>query len=74
MGKLRRYTQKELQKRLEAAGWMKVAGGKHVVKMVKQGRRPITIPICRGQTLSVGLCRRILKQAGIDGTTDNGKH
>ncbi|MDQ4124343.1 MAG: type II toxin-antitoxin system HicA family toxin [Actinomycetota bacterium] len=67
MGRPRRYTQKELQKELEAAGWVNVGGGKHVVKMAKQGRRPITIPICHGQTLSVGLCRRILKQAGIDG-------
>ncbi|HYP22981.1 MAG TPA: type II toxin-antitoxin system HicA family toxin, partial [Actinomycetota bacterium] len=72
--KPRRYTQKELQKRLEAAGWVKTTGGKHVVKMVKPGRRAITIPICRGETLSVGLCRRILKQAGIDGRSHNGKH
>ena len=41
-------------------------GGKHVVKMSKPGWRPVTIPSCHGETLSVGLARSILKQAGID--------
>jgi predicted RNA binding protein YcfA (HicA-like mRNA interferase family) len=37
----------------------------HVVKMEKDGERPITLPMHRGQEYSKNLTRAILKQAGI---------
>jgi predicted RNA binding protein YcfA (HicA-like mRNA interferase family) len=66
MAKRRRYTQKELKRRLESEGWTERTGGKHVVKMVKRGERPITIPMYKGETLPIGLSQAILKQAGIE--------
>lgn len=66
MAKRRRHTQKTLKKRLEAEGWREKTGGKHVVKMVKEGERPITIPMLKGETLPIGLTQAILKQAGIE--------
>jgi predicted RNA binding protein YcfA (HicA-like mRNA interferase family) len=66
MGKQRRYTQKQLKKRLKGEGWVNTGGGKHVIKMSKPGHRPITIPMCGGETLDVALSSSILKQAGID--------
>jgi predicted RNA binding protein YcfA (HicA-like mRNA interferase family) len=50
---------------LEKHGWTKTLGGKHNVKMEKDGERPITLPKHKGQEYSVDLTRRILKQAGI---------
>jgi predicted RNA binding protein YcfA (HicA-like mRNA interferase family) len=50
---------------LEGQGWTKTRGGKHNVKMEKEGERPITLPKHRGQEYSVDLTRRILKQAGF---------
>jgi predicted RNA binding protein YcfA (HicA-like mRNA interferase family) len=50
---------------LERQGWTKTRGGKHNVKMEKEGERPITLPKHRGQEYSVDLTRRILKQAGL---------
>ena len=47
-------------------GWTQSRGGKHVVKMVKPGARPITLPTHGGKDYSVGLTRAILRQAGID--------
>ncbi len=66
MAKQRRYTQKQLKKRLEGDGWVDTGGKKHVVKMSKPGHRPITLPMCGGETLDVGLSSAILRQAGID--------
>jgi len=34
-------------KQLEAEGWTRERGGKHVVKMTKEGQRPITLPASR---------------------------
>lgn len=65
MPRRRRYTQKELIDELRKHGWAKSIGGKHQVKMVKAGCRPITIPQFKGQTLPIGLSRAILKQAEI---------
>lgn len=62
----RRYTQKQLQRRLQSEGWVTIRGGKHVVKMTKVGYRPITIPACHGEVLSIGLVRSILRQADVD--------
>jgi predicted RNase H-like HicB family nuclease len=36
--------QRAAQKLLERSGWVRAVGGKHSVKMEKQGRRPITPP------------------------------
>jgi predicted RNA binding protein YcfA (HicA-like mRNA interferase family) len=51
---------------LEQAGWQQGKGGKHVVKMVKPGRRPLTLPRHRGQDYGKGLTQAILKQAGLE--------
>lgn len=58
-------TQSEAQSLLESNGWVRTLGGKHVVKMEKEGRRPITLPRCNGAVYSVDLTSRILKQAGL---------
>lgn len=57
--------QREAQRLLEIYGWTRTAGGKHGVKMVKEGRRPITLPHHRGQDYSAGLWASILRQAGL---------
>ncbi len=57
--------QKEAQTLLEQHGWVKTRGGKHNVKMEKDGERPITLPHHRRQQYSKDLTCRILKQAGI---------
>lgn len=51
---------------LRRNGWEKKAGGKHGVKMVKQGQRPITLPKHKGSDYGPGLTRAILKQAGLE--------
>lgn len=66
MPRRKRYTQKQLIRRLSAAGWVKQSGGRHQVKMTKAGRRPVTIPEHRGETLPVGLSNAILKQADME--------
>jgi predicted RNA binding protein YcfA (HicA-like mRNA interferase family) len=65
----KRYTQKELIKTLKDHGWKRSTGGKHQVKMVREGDRPVTIPEFKGETLPVGLTQAILKQAGIEDET-----
>jgi predicted RNA binding protein YcfA (HicA-like mRNA interferase family) len=57
--------QAEAEKLLAGHGWQQTKGGKHVIKMEKQGHRPITLPRHGGQQYSKGLTRAILKQAGI---------
>ena len=61
----KRLSQKSAQKVLEANGWTRELGGKHVVKMTRAGHRPITLPACGRQDYAVGLTRAILKQAGL---------
>jgi predicted RNA binding protein YcfA (HicA-like mRNA interferase family) len=61
----RTMNQREAQALLESNGWKRTLGGKHVVKMEKEGRRPITLPSCNGEQYSVGLTSRILTQAGL---------
>lgn len=58
-------SQKSGRKLLEGVGWKFTRGGKHAIKMEKEGERPITLPKHRGQEYSVALTRRILKQAGL---------
>lgn len=61
----KRLSQATARKLLESNGWTCQVGGKHVVKMVKEGERPITLPAHKGQDYGVGLTRAILKQAGL---------
>ena len=69
MAKRKRYHQKGLIKLLKEHGWKQSAGGKHQVKMTREGHRPVTIPEFKGETLPVGLSQAILKQAGIEDDT-----
>ncbi len=57
--------QRAARKLLEARGWTQTLGGKHVVKMVKPGRRPIVLPHNRGQDYPPGLRAAILREAGL---------
>lgn len=58
-------TQREAQSLLEQNGWIRTLGGKHVVKMEKEGQSPITLPSAHGNAYSVGMTHSILKQAGL---------
>lgn len=58
-------TQREAESLLTENGWKRTQGGKHVVKMEKEGHRPITLPKCSGGAYSVDLTRRILREAGL---------
>lgn len=53
---------------LEAHGWACVTGGKHVVKMVKEGTRPITLPSHKGADYGPQLRLAILRAAGLKST------
>jgi hypothetical protein len=53
--------QRAAQKLLERSGWVRAVGGKHSVKMEKQGRRPITLLRHHGQQYSAALTRAILR-------------
>ena len=57
--------QKSARALLERHGWRMAAGGKHQIKMVKAGERPITLPMNRGQDYSKGLRAAIFRQAGL---------
>lgn len=61
----RTMTQREARSLLEANGWNCTLGGKHVVKMDKEGCRPITLPSHNGEAYGVSLTRSILKAAGL---------
>jgi len=55
-----------MKRLLEADGWTESAGGKHVVKMTKPGRRPITLPHDKGGGgYPIGLTMAIMRQAGL---------
>lgn len=56
--------QKEWIRALKKDGWTQERGGKHVVKMTKPGRRPITLPMHKGSDYGKGLDAAIRKQAG----------
>jgi predicted RNA binding protein YcfA (HicA-like mRNA interferase family) len=57
--------QRKAIKLLEKNGWTRKAGGRHQVKMVKFGERPIALPSHKGQDYSPGLASAILRQAGL---------
>jgi predicted RNA binding protein YcfA (HicA-like mRNA interferase family) len=50
---------------LEAQGWSRTRGGKHLVKMRKKGRRPITLPHHKGRDYPPGLSAAILREARL---------
>jgi len=58
-------SQKKAIKLLKENGWTQARGGKHQVKMMKQGCRPITLPQHKGRDYPAGLARAILRQAGL---------
>jgi predicted RNA binding protein YcfA (HicA-like mRNA interferase family) len=58
-------SQREWIRALENEGWIRERGGKHQVKMVKSGKRPITLPRHKGRTYSKGLDAAIRRQAGL---------
>jgi predicted RNA binding protein YcfA (HicA-like mRNA interferase family) len=57
--------QREWIKALEDDGWVRERGGKHQVKMVKPGKRPITLPQHKGRAYSKGLDAAIRREAGL---------
>jgi predicted RNA binding protein YcfA (HicA-like mRNA interferase family) len=63
----RTLSQRSANRLLEADGWTETLGGKHVVKMMKPGRRPITLLHHGGDDYSRDLSDRILRQAGLKG-------
>ena len=63
-------SQKAARRLLEVNGWVMTVGGKHSVKMEKEGERPITLPMHKGRDCSPGLRDAILRQAGLKGGND----
>jgi predicted RNA binding protein YcfA (HicA-like mRNA interferase family) len=59
--------QRSMKKLLEANGWVASVGGKHVIKMEKPGRRPITLPANKRRDYPPGLRAAILREAGLTG-------
>jgi predicted RNA binding protein YcfA (HicA-like mRNA interferase family) len=57
--------QKKAIKLLRDHGWEQSRGGKHQVKMIKPGQRPITLPQHKGRDYPIGLARAIIRQAGL---------
>ncbi|MGN6216854.1 MAG: type II toxin-antitoxin system HicA family toxin [Solirubrobacterales bacterium] len=57
--------QKKAVKVLRKNGWTQSRGGKHQIKMIKAGCRPITLPHHRGRDYPAGLAYAILRQAGL---------
>jgi len=57
--------QKSARKLLEENGWTMTVGGKHNIKMEKEGHRPITLPKHRNEDYSKGLTAAIKKAAGL---------
>ena len=57
-----------MKRLLEADGWTEAIGGKDVVKMIKPGHRPITLPHDKGAGgYPIGLAMAIMRQAGLKG-------
>lgn len=57
--------QRQAIKLMKAHGWTQSKGGKHVVKMIKPGHRPVTLPHHKGRDYSSGLMASILRQASL---------
>ena len=74
MTRAARHNQRSMKRLLEQNGWTQVQGGKHVVKMVKPGQRPITLPHDKGgRGYPVSLSQAILREAGLWGGSDDGQ-
>jgi hypothetical protein len=74
VAKARRHNQQSMKALLTANGWTETQGGKHVVKMVKPGHRPITLPHDKGSGgYPVSLSQAIMRQAGLRGGSENGR-
>jgi predicted RNA binding protein YcfA (HicA-like mRNA interferase family) len=58
-------TQKEWIRRLKLEGWKRERGGKHQVKMTKDGHRPITLPENKREAYSKGFEAELRRQAGL---------
>lgn len=54
--------QKSAQRLAQENGWSKTQGGKHNVKMEKEGFRPVTLPHHGGKDYGKDLSSRIRKQ------------
>jgi hypothetical protein len=55
---------------LQGRGWTRGAAGKHVVKMVKRGERPITLPLHNGRGYPTRLADAILRRSEDRGHGD----
>ena len=62
--------QKTAQKLLEGIGYTRAKGSKHNVKMIMEGKPPITLPMHKRRDYGKNLRVGILRQAGIK---DHGK-
>jgi predicted RNA binding protein YcfA (HicA-like mRNA interferase family) len=58
-------SQKKAIKLLKESDWTQARGGRHQVKMIKPGCRPITPPQHKGRDYQPGLANSILRQAGL---------
>jgi predicted RNA binding protein YcfA (HicA-like mRNA interferase family) len=58
--------QKKAIRLLRCDGWILARGGKHQVKMIKSGHRPITLPHHKGRDYPPGLAAAILRQGGLE--------
>ena len=54
-------------KLLREAGWRQEAGGKHQVKMTKQGRRPVTLPDNHRRAYSKGFEAQLRREVRFEG-------
>lgn len=59
-------TQVQWIKLLREAGWRQEAGGKHQVKMTKQGRRPVTLPDNHRRAYSKGFEAQLRREVRFE--------
>jgi predicted RNA binding protein YcfA (HicA-like mRNA interferase family) len=62
---VRTLNQRTMRKLLIENGWSEVSGSKHVVKMTKAGKRPITLPMHKRKDYGPRLTASILRQSGL---------
>lgn len=60
-------TQAQWIKVLREEGWRQEAGGRHQVKMTKQGMRPITLPDNHRRAYAKGFEAQLRREARLDG-------
>ena len=51
---------------LRSDGWRQETGGKHQVKMTKQGKRPVTLPDNHRRAYSKGFEAQLRREVGLD--------